>query len=94
MSMTIHFHKTILIHLNPSTKINFQISQTGFVSLKVYDILGNEIKTLVNEELTPGKYDIEFEPGTGLISAFSSGIYFYQIRAGSFIQTKKMLLIK
>jgi len=79
---------------NPSTIINFQLSQTGFVSLKVYDILGNEIKTLVNEELTPGKYDIEFDLGKGLMSALSSGIYFYQIRAGSFIQTKKMLLIK
>ena len=79
---------------NPSTNINFQIPQTGFVSLKVYDILGNEIKTLVNEELSPGKYEIEFDSGTGPVSSLSSGIYFYQIKAGTFIQTKKMLLIK
>ena len=79
---------------NPSTNIEFQIPQTGFVSLKVYDILGNEIATLVNEELFPGKYDIEFNLGTGLRSVLTSGIYFYQLRVGNFIQTKKMLLIK
>ncbi|MGB5849000.1 MAG: aryl-sulfate sulfotransferase [Ignavibacteriaceae bacterium] len=79
---------------NPSTNIKFQISQAGYVSLKVYDILGNEITTLVNEELSPGKYDIEFDLGTGPRSVLTSGIYFYQLIARNFIQTKKMLLIK
>jgi hypothetical protein len=79
---------------NPSTNIEFRISDFGFVSLKIYDILGNEIATIVNEELSPGKYDIEFDLGTDLGSTLPSGIYFYQLRAGDFTQTKKMLLIK
>jgi len=79
---------------NPSTNIEFLISDFGSVSLKIYDILGNEIATLVNEELYPGKYDIEFDLGTDFGPALTSGIYFYQLRVGNFIQTKKMLLIK
>jgi len=79
---------------NPSTNIKFQISQAGFVSLKVYDILGNEVTTLVNGELSSGKYNIELDLGEGPRSVLTSGIYFYQLRAGNFIQTKKMLLIK
>jgi mannosyl-glycoprotein endo-beta-N-acetylglucosaminidase len=74
---------------NPTTSIEFRIAAFGIVTLKVFDILGNEVITLVNEELAAGKYDIEFDAGN-----FSSGIYFYQLRAGSFIQTKKMVLIK
>ncbi len=74
---------------NPSTKINFQISKLEFVSLKVYDVLGNEVSTLVNEKKSPGNYDVAFDA-----SSLSSGIYFYQIKAGNFIQTKKMTLIK
>ncbi len=87
---------------NPSTKIKFTIQQderrgTQDVSLKVYDVLGNEIATLVNEEKTAGSYEIEFS--TGLIhqsagGGLPSGIYFYQLKAGNFIQTKKMLLLK
>ncbi|MEJ2614307.1 MAG: T9SS type A sorting domain-containing protein [Ignavibacteriaceae bacterium] len=74
---------------NPSTKINYSISQQGYVTLKVYDILGNEIETLINEEKPAGSYEIEFD-GRKL----SSGVYFYQLRAGDFIQTKKMVLMK
>ena len=59
------------------------------VTLKVYDILGNEVTTLVNEEKPAGEYDIEFN-GSGL----SSGIYFYQLRAGSLLETKKMILLR
>ena len=59
------------------------------MSLKVYDILGNEIATLVNEEKPAGEYEVEFD-ATGL----PSGIYFYQIEAGYFIETKKMVLMK
>ena len=59
------------------------------VTLKVYDVLGNEIVTMVNEEKQPGTYEVEFN-GTNL----TSGIYFYQLKAGSFIKTRKMLLIK
>ena len=79
---------------NPSTKIRFEISNqvrngNSFVTLKVYDILGNEVATLVNEEKQPGIYEINFD-GSNL----SSGVYLYRLRADSFVQTMKMLLLK
>jgi hypothetical protein len=74
---------------NPNTKIIYQIPQSSFITLKVYDVLGNEIKTLVNEEKQAGKYEAKFD-GTYL----SSGVYFYKLQAGKFIQTKKLILIK
>ncbi|MCU0414552.1 MAG: T9SS type A sorting domain-containing protein [Ignavibacteriaceae bacterium] len=83
---------------NPTTNIGFRIADFGFVTLKVYDVLGNEIATLVNEEKPAGEYEVEFSPaspkGAGSIKNPASGIYFYQLRAGDFIQTKKMLMIK
>jgi len=74
---------------NPSTKIKFQIPVTSFVTLKVYDILGNEIAILVNEEKPIGSYEIEFNG-----DELTSGIYFYELQAGSFVETKKMILLK
>lgn len=74
---------------NPTTNIGFQISDRGFVSLKIYDVLGNEVATLVNEEKTAGIYNIEFNA-----AELTSGIYFYQLISGDFNQTKKMLLVK
>jgi outer membrane protein assembly factor BamB len=74
---------------NPSTTINYHIPEMSFVTLKVYDVLGNEVATLVSEEKHTGNYEVEFG-GTGL----PSGIYFYRIQAGSFIETKKMVLMK
>jgi len=74
---------------NPSTTVRYQIPEISFVTIKVFDVLGKEIVTLVNEEKPAGNYEIEFY-GTNL----PSGIYFYQLKAGSFIQTKKMLMIK
>ena len=80
---------------NPSTSIQYAISSRQFVSLKVYDILGNEIITLVNEELPAGEYKIEFNAGgTSRDLSLTSGVYFYQLKAGDFIETKKMLLLK
>ena len=88
---------------NPSTKIKFTIPQSpllggdgrgGLVTLKVYDVLGNEIATLVNEELAAGEYEITFDSHSGEVRILTSGIYFYQLKEGSFIQTKKMLIIK
>jgi len=80
---------------NPTTKIKFRIADFGFVNLKVYDILGNEIATLVNEEKQPGIYEVEFNSvGTSRDLSLPSGIYFYQLRAGQFVETKKMLLLK
>jgi hypothetical protein len=84
---------------NPVTKIRFRNAHFGFVNLKVYDILGNEVATLVNKELPAGEYEVEFSAKSGSASGgnasnLSSGIYFYTLRAGEFIQTKKMILIK
>jgi peptidoglycan/xylan/chitin deacetylase (PgdA/CDA1 family) len=95
---------------NPTTKIKFTIADVGtsfmkFVQLKVYDVLGNEVATLVNENLAPGKYEIEFN--TQFNSSFRlvrnlpvgrqdlpSGIYFYKLHAGNYIETKKMVLLR
>jgi len=74
---------------NPNTKIKYQIPELSFINIKVYDVLGNEVATLVKDEKPAGEYEVEFK-GDGL----TSGIYFYQIKAGDFIQTKKMILIK
>jgi hypothetical protein len=74
---------------NPTTKIKFDLPERGSVTLKVYDVLGNEIATLVNEKKPAGSYEVEFG-GT----RFPSGIYFYRLRSGSFIETKKMILLK
>ena len=74
---------------NPITKIKYSITQSSFVGLQFYDILGNEIETLVNEEKTSGVYEIVFNAAN-----LSSGIYFYQLKAGNFIQTRKMILLK
>jgi hypothetical protein len=97
---------------NPTTRIKFAIPKTplsppfsqrgdvrrtgGFINLKVYDELGREIQTLVNENLSPGTYEVEFDPeksgqaGTG----YSSGVYYYTLSAGDFKETKKMVIIK
>jgi len=74
---------------NPTTTIKYQIPELSVVTLKVYDVLGNEIATLVNEEKPSGNYEVEFD-GTIL----TSEVYFYQLRAGSFVETKKMVLMK
>ena len=74
---------------NPSTIIKWQIPEAGLVNLKIYDVLGCEIATLVNKEFTAGKHEFELNAAD-----LASGVYFYRLKAGSFIQTKKMLLIK
>ena len=74
---------------NPSTKIRYSVPQSSNVMLKIFDILGNEIETLVNEEKQIGTYEL-----TWYAKDLPSGVYFYQIRAGSFVKTKKMLLLK
>jgi photosystem II stability/assembly factor-like uncharacterized protein len=74
---------------NPSTKIKYSIPQTSQVQVKVFDVLGNEIETLVNEEKSVGSYELTWNA-----EQLPSGIYFYLIQAGSFIDTKKMILIK
>jgi len=78
---------------NPSTVISYQLPVSSMVTLKVYDVLGNEIATLVNEEKQPGVYEVEFNTSSG-IRDLVSGIYFYQLKAGDYTETKKMVLIK
>ncbi len=84
---------------NPSTKIQYEVSSRQFVSLKVYDVLGNEVATLINEEKSVGTYEVEFSAIGGSASGgdawnLPSGVYFYRIKAGSYIKTKKMVLLK
>jgi hypothetical protein len=79
---------------NPSTTIKYEIpdqvrNDNVNVSIKVYDVLGREIATLVNKQQKPGNYEVEFDA-----TELTSGIYFYRMRAGEFVQTKKMLLMK
>ena len=74
---------------NPSTVIKYQVSQNSFVNVNVYDVLGNQVRILVREEKAAGNYELRFDA-----SSLPSGVYFYSIQAGSFTQTKKMILMK
>jgi hypothetical protein len=74
---------------NPVTKISFDIPKTGMVTLRIYDVLGKEVKTLVNEVKNAGSYLVDFDG-----SSFASGTYFYRLESNGFISTKKMMLIK
>ncbi len=74
---------------NPATIINYQLPKAGAVTLKIYDSMGREIKTLVNETKDKGSYNVSFNA-----SSLPSGIYFYQLRSGDYISTKKMVLLK
>jgi len=84
---------------NPSTKITYTIRELSFITLKVYNVLGKEVSTLVNEEKPVGSYEIEFSgiggsASGGYVFSLPSGIYFYRLQAGDFVETKKMMLIK
>jgi len=74
---------------NPSTSIQYALSDKQFVQLKVFDVIGNEVATLVNEEKATGIYSVDFNA-----SNLPSGVYFYKLQAGSFVETKKMILLK
>ncbi|MDE3058933.1 MAG: S8 family serine peptidase [Bacteroidota bacterium] len=74
---------------NPTTQLRFTIAELRFVTLKIYDVLGREVATLVNEQKSPGTYAVNFDG-----SRFASGVYFYHLQAGSFIATKRMVLVK
>ncbi len=74
---------------NPTTKIEFALPQRALTRVTIYDVLGREIQTLINREMEAGYYEINFDA-----TSFPSGAYFYRIQAGSFIQTKKMILLK
>ena len=74
---------------NPITAINYHIPELSFVTLKVYDVLGREVIALVNEKKPAGSYEVEYNA-----SSLASGIYFYRLQAGNFVETKKMILLK
>ena len=74
---------------NPTTTISFQLPVTSYVTLKVYDILGNEISSLVDETKSPGSYSISFDGST-----LASGMYLYRLYAGNYSQVRKMVLLK
>jgi hypothetical protein len=74
---------------NPVTKINFDLPKSGFVTLKVYDILGKEVATLLNDMKNAGSYNVDFDG-----ASFSSGMYYYKLESNGFVSTKKMMLIK
>ena len=78
---------------NPSTLIRFSIPKNSFVTLKIYDVIGNEIAILIDEEKSVGNYEIEFSSLKNNLK-ISSGVYLYQLRANDYMQTKKMILIK
>jgi len=76
---------------NPTTQINYELRSTNYVVLKIYDLIGNEVATLVNENKNAGHYSVSFDAGKYNLS---SGIYFYNLQAGEFNQTKRMVLVK
>ena len=74
---------------NPSTTIKYHVPENSFVSVKVYDMLGKEVTSLVNEEKSVGSYEVNFDA-----SKLSSGFYLYTMRVGNFVETKKMIFLK
>ena len=79
---------------NPVTKIKYRLPQASFVSIKVYDVLGNFVGQLVNEEKSSGIYEVEFSATGGNAINLSSGVYFYALSAGDFFEQKKMVVLK
>ncbi len=74
---------------NPQTNINFDIIKNGNVSIVVYDLLGREVETIVNQEMSPGRYKVDFNA-----TNYASGMYIYKIVTGDFVDVKKMLIVK
>ena len=74
---------------NPSTKIRFSIPSNEFVALKIYNVLGSEITTLVNDDLHAGSYEVDFNS-----EGLTSGVYFYTLSTNNFTNTRKMILTK
>ena len=84
-----NLHQNYPNPFNPTTSIEYSVVSNEYVSLKVYDILGKEVATLVNEQKSVGSYEVKFNAGN-----LSSGVYFYKLKAGSFVDIKKMMLLK
>ncbi|MBK8982055.1 MAG: T9SS type A sorting domain-containing protein [Ignavibacteria bacterium] len=84
-----NLYQNFLIHFNPVTGIKFDIAKKGNVKLVVFDMLGRELSTLINESLNPGTYQVSFD-GNNL----SSGVYFYKLSTDSFTEIKRMIMAK
>ena len=78
---------------NPSTVINYSIAKSGFVTLKVFDVLGREVAVLVNKEQSKGNYKVNFDVNSAS-GGLSSGVYYYKLSTSKFSETKKMLLLR
>jgi hypothetical protein len=89
MPLTVTLSQNYPNPFNPSTKIKYQIPELSFVTIKVHDVLGNEIITLINEEKTAGEYEVEFD-ATGL----PNGVFIYSIKTVNYTAAKKMVLLK
>ncbi len=79
---------------NPATRIEFELAQAGTVQLTVYDVLGRRVATLVNEQLAPGTYSVDWNATNEVGKALTSGLYFYTLRAGNVVETRQMMLLK
>ena len=79
---------------NPTTNIRFDLPKSSSVKLVVFDALGREVATLINEQLKPGTYEVVWPAPTGNASEYTSGVYFYKLATGDFVEVKKMLFVK
>ena len=78
---------------NPTTTIKYSIPKLSFVTIKIYDVLGSEAATLVNEEKPAGTYELNWN-ASSTAGGLPSGVYFYRLSAGNYVETKKMILLK
>ncbi|MFO7524202.1 MAG: T9SS type A sorting domain-containing protein, partial [Ignavibacteriaceae bacterium] len=88
-----YLHQNYPNPFNPGTKISWQVPVGSWQTLKVYDVLGREVVTLVNEYKEAGNHEVEFLPESSIKNP-ASGVYFYQLQSGDFIETKKMILLR
>lgn len=89
ISITFNLFQNYPNPFNPVTQITYTVKEVGFIKLKVFDVLGKDVTTLVNKEQSAGIYKVEFNG-----SDLATGIYFYQLNVGNFVETKKMILVK
>jgi hypothetical protein len=89
LPMKFQLHQNYPNPFNGISKIKYQIAKRSNVKMVIYDILGQELETLVDETLSPGKYELEWDA-----TNYSSGVYYYRLVAGDYTETRKMVLIK
>ena len=94
LPITYNLHNAYPNPFNPTTSISYQVQLSGDVTLNIYDVLGNRIKTLIDEPKAIGDYEIKWDGTNQMGEILSSGQYFYQLKIGDFVSTKKMVLLK